>query len=72
MSRLSQLTRRSLEHVTKPEDVSTLIGNLKSETDVLEKYPEEMHRVSSHRGRRGRSNSSVKERASEAGGVVTK
>src|SRR5712692_3372265 len=52
MSRLSQLTRRSLEHVTKPENVSTLIGSLKSETDVLERYPEEMHRVSSHRGRR--------------------
>jgi transposase len=38
MKSLSQTARRTLKHTTKPEDVSTLIANLKSETDVLERY----------------------------------
>jgi transposase len=71
MDRLSQIAGRSLERTTKPEDVATLINGLKSETDVLEKYPKEMHRVVGHRGRRGRNKPS-KERSSEAGGVVAK
>jgi transposase len=72
MSRVSQIARRSLEHTTKPEDVSTLVGNLKSETDVLERYPEGMHRVSGHRRRGGKSNPSSSRRASEAGGMMAK
>jgi hypothetical protein len=71
MSRLSQIAKRPLEHKTKPEDVSTLVGDLKSGTDVLEKYPEEMDRIPGHRRRRGRSNSS-RRRTPEAGGVVAK
>ena len=70
MSRLSQIAGRSLEHTTKPEDVPTLIGDLKSETDVLERCPEEMDRVLGHR--RGRSRKPSRERISEAGGVVAK
>ena len=70
MSRLSQIARRSLEHTTKPEDVPTLIGDLKSETSALERYPEEMDRVLGHR--RGRGRKSSRERVSEAGGVVAK
>lgn len=70
MSRLSQIARRPLEHTTKPEDVPTLIGDLKSEAGALERYPEEMERVLGHRRRRGRKSS--RERMSEAGGVVAK
>jgi hypothetical protein len=68
MRRLSQIAKRSLEHTTKPEDIPTLIGDLKSETGVLVKYPEEMHRMPGHRG----SRKSSRESASEAGGVVAK
>lgn len=70
MSRLSQLARRPLEHATKPEDVSTLIASLKSEADVLERYPEEMRRMSGRNGRRGKRNPSSIDRASEPGGAV--
>jgi len=71
MSRLSQIAKRPLEHTTKPEDVSTLVSDLKSGTDALEKSPEEMDRTPGHRRGRGRSNSS-RRRTSEAGGVVAK
>ena len=70
MSRLSQIARRSLQHTTKPEDVPTLIGDLKSEASALERYPEEMNRVLGHR--RGRGRKSSRGRISEAGGVVAK
>ena len=70
MSRLSQIAKRQLEHTTKPEDVPTLVGDLKSGTSALERYPEEMDRTPGHRRRRG-SNSS-RRRTSEAGGVVAK
>jgi len=53
MSRLSQTVRRPLKHVVKPEDLPALIANLKSETDVLNGYPE-MTRETSRRSR-GRS-----------------
>ena len=46
MRRVSQIARRSLKHTTKPEDVSTLITSLKSETDVLQRYSEKMHAMS--------------------------
>ena len=71
MTRLSQIAGRSLEHTTRPEDVPTLINDLRSETGVLEECPKEMHREVGRRGRRGRSKSSIG-RASEAGGVVAK
>lgn len=70
MRKLSQIATRSLEHTTKPEDVPTLIGDLKSETGVLEKYPEKMDCMLGHRG--GRRRKPSRERMSEAGGVVAK
>ena len=36
MTRLSQIAGRPLEHTTKPEDVSILVGDLKSRTSMLE------------------------------------
>ena len=71
MGKLSQIAGRSLEHTTRPEDVPTLVGNLKSRTEVLERCPEGTHRVTGHRGRRDRSKPS-RERVSEVGGVVAK
>lgn len=43
MKRLSHITRRVLIHVTKPEDVPTLIGSLTPEADALKRYPGKMH-----------------------------
>ena len=71
MRRLSQIAGRSLGHTTRPEDVPTLVGNLRSRAEVLERCPEGTRRASGHRGRRDRSKSS-RERASEVGGVATK
>ena len=70
MSRVTQTVRRSLEHVTKPEDVSTLIAALKLETDLLERYPAEMHATSNRNRRRSKINPSSFVRASEVGGAV--
>jgi hypothetical protein len=70
MSRLSQIAKRPLEHRTKPEDLPTLVGELKSGTDALGKYPKEMDRTSGHRRRR--DGNSSRRCTSEAGGVVAK
>jgi transposase len=59
MRRQSHVARRRLKHTTKPEDIPTLIATLKSETDVLERYPEEMQRISKHNGRRTKRDSSI-------------
>lgn len=71
MRRLSQTARRPLKHATNPEDVSTLTASLKSETDVLERYPEEMHVMSMRERSRSKHNPSRIKGASEAGGAVT-
>ena len=71
MRRLSQTVRRPLKNATRPEDVSILIASLKSETDVLERYPEEIKGISEYNGRRSRRGS-PSERASEAEGAVGK
>jgi transposase len=70
MSRLSQIAARSLEHTTKPEDVPSLVGDLKSEASVLERYPEEIGHAPGHR--RGRDRKSSRRRPSEVGGVAAK
>jgi transposase len=72
MRRLSQTARRSLKQATNPEDVSTLITSLKSETDVLKRYPEGIHGMPRHNGRYCKRNPSPIEHASDAGGAMTK
>ena len=71
MKRLSQTARRPLKHITQPGDVPYLIASLKTETDVLERYPQRMDGVSGRNGRCRRRSSSSTELASEVGGEVT-
>jgi transposase len=72
MRTLSQTAGRSLKHATKPEDVPTLIDDLRSKVDALEKCrPEEGHRVQGdRRGRRERRSKPSIGRVSEARGVA--
>jgi transposase len=69
MKRLSQTARRPLKHTTQPADVPSLIASLKTETDVLERYPRQMDGIPAHNGRCRRRNSSSNELASQTGEV---
>jgi transposase len=72
MRKQSQVAKRHLKHVTKPEDVSTLVASLKSVTDVLERCAEEMRGNSRRNGRDSKHNPSLIDRTSEsnAGAIV--
>ena len=59
MSRLTQTVRRPLKHAAKPEDLPTLIANLKSQTDVLNRYPQMTHAAPGRRRSNRRSPSPV-------------
>jgi transposase len=72
-SKLSKIARKPLKHAVRPEDVPILIRSLMPEAAVLQRYPENMHRMLGHHRGRGKNNdNSSNENISQAGGVVEK